>query len=187
LRWELEMELAALFKRFSKPVLYVSHNRDEVYRLCDDIAIMNSGKSEIAADKWTLFKNPVTVQAARLTGCKNIAAAVVKSDARGTLVSVPDWGVELNLDEPRQDIHYVGIRANLIVPASAAKESDIAAAFPFEIVNEIEDTFTSILMVCKKGTDLPPIRWEMRKKDRETLRNVPQELALLKEYMLFLK
>jgi len=187
LRWELEMELAALFRNFPKPVLYVSHNRDEVYRLCDDIAIMNGGKSEIAADKWSLFKNPETVQAARLTGCKNIAPAVARLDAAGTQVSVPGWGIEFNLEKSRQDIHYAGIRANHIVPASAANKEDIAAAFPFEIVSEIEDTFTTILMVRKKGTDLPSIRWEMRKKDREALQNMPQELALLKEYMLFLK
>jgi len=183
LRWELEMELAALFSNFPKPVLYVSHNRDEVYRLCGDIVIINRGKSEIAGDKWALFANPLTVQTARLTGCKNIVAA----RGEGTLVSIPDWGVEFNLAEPRHDIHYAGIRANHIVPASAAREDAIAAAFPFEIVNEIEDTFTVILMVRKRGTQLPPIRWEMRKKDRETLRNVPQELALLREHILFLK
>jgi len=187
LRWELEMELAALFRSFTKPVLYVSHNRDEVYRLCNDIAIINSGKSEIAADKWALFKNPVTVQAARLTGCKNIAAADVKTHAEGTRVSVPDWGIEFNLDEARHDINFAGIRANYIVPASATKEDAIAASFPFEIVDEIEDTFTNILMVRKQGTELPPIRWEMRKKDREALRGIPQELALLKEHILFLK
>jgi len=187
LRWELEMELAALFRNFPKPVLYVSHNRDEVYRLCDDIAIMNNGKCEIAGAKWALFKNPETVQAARLTGCKNIAAAETRAAANGTRVSIPDWGVEFNLAEERQDIQYAGIRANHIIPASAANKDDIAAAFPFEIVNEIEDTFTTILMVRKQGTKLPPIRWEMRKKDREALRNMPQELVLLREYMLFLK
>jgi len=183
LRWELEMELAALFKRFSKPVLYVSHNRDEVYRLCDDITIINGGKNEITGDKWALFNNPVTVQAARLTGCKNIVCANVV----GTNVHVPDWGIEFIIAEARRDIHYVGIRANYIVPASAAQKNEIAAAFPFEIVNEIEDTFTYILMVRKKGTNLPPIRWEMRKNEREALRNMPQELAFLSEYMLFLK
>jgi len=187
LRWELEMELAALFKNFPHPVLYVSHNRDEVYRLCGDIAIINAGKSEITGDKWALFKNPVTVQAARLTGCKNIAAAEVETRANVTRISVPDWGVEFNIGEQRNGIQYAGIRANFIVPVSAARAEDIAASFPFEIVNEIEDTFTNILMVRKQGTDLPPIRWEMRKKDRDALRNVPQELALLKEHILFLK
>jgi molybdate transport system ATP-binding protein len=183
LRWELEMELAALFRGFPQPVLYVSHNRDEVYRLCDDIAIINNGKNEVMGNKWDLFREPLTVQTARLTGCKNIAAAVVQ----GTQVSVPDWGVAFNLAEPRRGIHYAGIRANHLVPASAARPADIAASLSFEIVSEIEDTFTVILMVRKKGTDLPPIRWEMRKKDREALRNVPQELAFLKEHILYLR
>jgi molybdate transport system ATP-binding protein len=187
LRWELELELAALFRNFPKPVLYVSHNRDEVYRLCKDIVIINQGKSEITGDKWALFADPLTVQTARLTGCKNIAAASAQIHGAGTRISVPDWGVEFNLGEPRHDIRYAGIRANYIVPAPSAHKEAIAAAFPFEIVNEIEDTFTVILMVRKRGTDLPPIRWEMRKKDREALRNMPQELALLKEHILFLR
>jgi molybdate transport system ATP-binding protein len=165
----------------------VSHNRDEVYRLCNDIAIINGGKSEITGEKWELFKNPVTVQAARLTGCKNIAPAQTRTDAGGTQISVPDWGVELKIDEERHDINFAGIRANYIVPASAVPQDAVAVSFPFEIVDEIEDTFTSILMVRKTGTELPPIRWEMRKKDREALRESRQELALLKEHILFLK
>jgi len=181
LRWELETELSTLFKSFPNPVLYVSHNRDEVYRLSDNIAVMNCGKNEPIAEKKALFKNPASVQAARLTGCKNIA----KATAKGTQISVPDWGIELDIAQ--SDVQYVGIRANYIVPASAANKADIAAAFPFEIVNEIEDTFTNILMVRKQGTKLPPIRWEMPKKDRAALRNLPQELAFLREHILFLK
>ena len=181
LRWELEMELSALLKSFSNPVLYVSHNRDEVYRLSDNIAVMNCGKNEPISEKKALFKNPASVQAARLTGCKNIAKAI----AKGTRISVPDWGIEL--DMAQSDVQYVGIRANYIVPASAANKPDIAATFPFEIVNEIEDTFTNILMVRKHGTNLPSIRWEMSKKDRAALRNLPQELAFLREHILVLK
>jgi len=182
LRWELEMELASLFKYFPNPVLYVSHNRDEVYRLSDNIAVMNCGKNEPISEKKALFKNPVSVQAARLTGCKNIAKAVIK----GTQISVPDWGVEFDVEQRDVQYKYIGIRANNIVPASAANKPNIAASFPFEIVNEIEDTFTNILMVRKQGTNLPPIRWEMPKKDRAALRNLPQELAFLREHLLFL-
>ncbi|MDR2694105.1 MAG: ATP-binding cassette domain-containing protein [Chitinispirillales bacterium] len=183
LRWELELELAAAFMRFQKPVLYVSHNRDEVYRLCGDIAIIDRGKNEAARDKWELFENPVTVHAARLTGCKNIAAA----EAEGTRVFVSDWGIDFERGEKGGGIRHVGIRANNIVPASAAEAADdIAASFPFEIVNEIEDTFTCILMVRKRGTKLPPIRWEMRKKDRAALREMPQELAFLRKHILLL-
>ncbi len=180
LRWELEMELASLLKSFPNPVLYVSHNRSEAYRLSDNIAVMNCGKNEPISEKKALFKNPASVQAAKLTGCKNIAKAVPK----GTKISVPDWGVEFDIAQ--SDVQYIGIRANYIVPASAANKSDIAAAFAFEIVSEIEDTFTNILMVRKQGTNLPPIRWEMSKKDRAALQNIPQELALLREHLLLL-
>jgi len=182
LRWELELELAAAFRRFAKPVLYVSHNRDEVYRLCGDIAIMNCGRSEASGGKWALFENPQTVQAARLTGCKNIAAA----DVREGRIFVSDWGIEFDSGEARNDIRHVGIRSNNIIPASTAGGEDIAAAFPFEIVSEIEDTFTNIVMVRKQGTDLPAIRWEMRKKERAELRDMPQELALLRKHILLL-
>jgi molybdate transport system ATP-binding protein len=84
-------------------------------------------------------------------------------------------------------LNYVGIRANYLTPASLAKEGDIAAKFPFEIVSEIEDTFTNILMVRKQGTNLPAIRWEMPKKDRAALQEMPQELAFLREHILFLR
>jgi len=182
LRFELEMELSELIKRFNKPVLYVSHNRSEVYRLCDNIVIMDGGKNEPLGDKQTVFKKPATVQAARLTGCKNIAPAIIA----GTRVSVPDWGIEFETSEPLNDIHYAGIRANNIVQKSIAKTSDIAADFEFEIVKEIEDTFTSILMVRKRGTNLPAIRWEMPKKDRAALLH-SKELAFLHEHILLLK
>jgi len=184
LRWELELELSAVFKRFAGPVLYVSHNRDEVYRLCGGITIMNAGKSEASGGKWELFEDPKTVHAARLTGCKNIAAA----DVNGARVVVRDWGIEFDLDEARGDIRHVGIRANHIIPANAAGGGgDIAAVFPFETVSEVEDTFTNILMVRRRGTGLPAIRWEMRKNEREALREMPQELALLRRHILLLK
>jgi molybdate transport system ATP-binding protein len=183
LRWRLELELAALLKQFGKPVLYVSHNRDEVYRLCDNIMIINGGKSEIAGDKRTLFKYPKTVQAARLTGCKNISAANVN----GSRIAVPDWGIEFDRGDAHDDISHIGIRANNIIPASAAKGRDIVAVFPFEILNEFDDTFSSILLVRKSGTDSIPISWEMPSKDRVALRDMPQELALLREYVLFLR
>jgi len=182
LRWELENELASVFQRFDKTVLYVSHNRDEVYRLCDNVVILNNGRAEASGGKWELFKNPITVQAARLTGCKNIAPCT----AQGAKITVPDWGMEF--DANGETAEFVGIRANYLTPACLADKDSIAAAFEFEIVREIEDTFTNILYVRKKGAGLPAaIRWEMPKKTRAALRDMPQELAFLRESLLFLR
>ncbi|MDR1615413.1 MAG: ATP-binding cassette domain-containing protein [Syntrophomonadaceae bacterium] len=181
LRWELENELAAVFARFGKPVLYVSHNRDEVYRLCDNIVILNGGQAEVSGEKWGLFKNPETVEAARLTGCKNIVPCTVNADK----IIVPEWGVAL--DANGETAEFIGIRANYIMSACVVDKSEVAAAFEFEIVHEIESTFTNILYVRKKDTVLPPIRWEMPKKDRAALRALPQKLALMRENLLLLR
>jgi molybdate transport system ATP-binding protein len=184
LRWELEAELAAVFKNFNKPVLYISHNRDEAFRLSGQIAIISAGKNEEAKEKHALFKNPQTLQAARLTGCKNIA----KARLNGNTVTVPDWGLEFDLPHGAAcDLQYIGIRANQIIPASAVKEGEAAVVMPFEIVDEIEDTFKIILMARKKNTNLSAIRWEMPKKDRNALLGGPQELAFLHENILLLK
>jgi molybdate transport system ATP-binding protein len=182
LRWELENELASVFQRFSKTVLYVSHNRDEVYRLCDNVVILNNGLTEANGGKWDVFKKPLTVQSARLTGCKNIAPCTVL----GTKINVPDWGLEF--DANGKTAEFVGIRANYLTPACLADKDTIAAAFEFEIVREIEDTFTNILYVRKKGASLSGvIRWEMPKKARAALRDMPQEIAFLRESLLFLR
>ncbi len=184
LRWELELELASVMKQFAGPVLYVSHNRDEVYRLCDHIVVMNNGRSEVTGQKWEIFKKPLTVGAARLTGCKNITETAVR---HGRLIA-PGWGIEFDCDGVDSGgVQYIGIRANYIIPACRAPEGEIAAAFPFEIISEIEDTFSNILMVRKKGSGLLPLRWEMPKKDRAALRDMPQELAFLREHVLLLR
>ena len=44
LRWQLEQELASTLAAFPGTALFVSHNRDEVYRLCGTVCIMNEGK-----------------------------------------------------------------------------------------------------------------------------------------------
>ena len=46
LRWELEMELTDTLRSFPGGALYVSHNRDEVYRMCDTVCVIDRGRSE---------------------------------------------------------------------------------------------------------------------------------------------
>ncbi|MDR1622945.1 MAG: ATP-binding cassette domain-containing protein, partial [Synergistaceae bacterium] len=46
LRWQLEEELLQILEEFEGTTLYVSHNRDEVFRLCKKVCVMNLGHSE---------------------------------------------------------------------------------------------------------------------------------------------
>ena len=51
LRWQLEGELLQILEEFEGPTLYVSHNRDEVYRLCKKVCVMNLGRSDVERPK----------------------------------------------------------------------------------------------------------------------------------------
>ena len=41
-----------------KPVLFVSHNRDEVYRLCNMVSCIDHGKMEVIEETKEFFHNP---------------------------------------------------------------------------------------------------------------------------------
>jgi ABC-type sulfate/molybdate transport systems, ATPase component len=160
LRWQLEQEVAQILKDFPGTTLFVSHNRDEVYRLCEQVIIVDGGHVDIAGEKWELFHNPRTCACCLLTGCKNVSAARRAGDAA---VYAGDWGLTFYPSGPvPEDLGFLGIRAHQFVPCDTAEPN----AFPFEVVRQTEDTFSYILMVRpvvrEKSTKL--LRWEMDKK-----------------------
>lgn len=114
LRNQIEAELRGMLQDYGGTVLFVSHNRDEVYRLCQRMEVLEQGKVVASGLTEELFRDPRSVAAAQLTGCKNIARAQKIGHQR---VAVPAWGLELDTAVPvPDDLHSVGIRAHLIAP-----------------------------------------------------------------------
>ncbi|SFA77696.1 molybdate transport system ATP-binding protein [Acetitomaculum ruminis DSM 5522] len=110
LKDKLQLELLEYLKEFHGDIIMVSHSRDEIYRFCDKLAIMNEGKIISFGDTKSLFINPKKLEAARLTGCKNISKAVKTGDYS---IKALDWNVELKTQEKVKDsITHVGIRAH---------------------------------------------------------------------------
>ncbi len=92
LRFTMEKELSQMISAFGKTVLLVSHNRDEVYRLADHVAVLSRGRLEDQGTVEEVFARPATVTSARLTGIKNIAPAAVDPDG---FLTVPGWGIRV--------------------------------------------------------------------------------------------
>lgn len=88
----LEREIMDVLDSYDKPVLFVSHDRNEVYRLTDRIAVMENGRIVDVQSKRELFGNPKTLAATLLTGCKNITRLAMADD--GSYQAL-DWGVRL--------------------------------------------------------------------------------------------
>ena len=158
LRWELEQEVLSITRDFGGTTLLVSHNRDEVYRIADSIAVYSHGSIDRVGEKWALFRDPRTAVTARLTGCKNIAAARWTDHH----LEVPEWGLSLSAPAPGRPADCVGLRAHYLQGVKQPGEN----VFRYEVVSSIEDTFSVILMI--RPADAPqaqPIRWELSKAD----------------------
>lgn len=141
LKSQVEAELAVVLQKYSRTTLFVSHSRDEIYRFCDKIAVLADGALEPVRLKAEVFKNPQTLAASRLTGCKNHSRLAV---GRPGKVTALDWGgIELvaSCDLPAP---YAGIRAHDITLAENLCEDN---TYEFEVVRVIEEVFSFVLLV----------------------------------------
>ena len=111
LREGLRLELIHMLDVYNKKVILVSHDRDEIYQMCDYLVLLHMGRVIAHGSTDDLFLYPSSVAAARLTGCKNISRIVKVTDHR---VKALDWkGIELVTDgKVTDDITHIGIRAH---------------------------------------------------------------------------
>ena len=58
---------------FDKPILFVSHNQEEVYRLADRIGSMENGRFSPIREKRAFLQSLRQSGEAKLVGCNNIS------------------------------------------------------------------------------------------------------------------
>ena len=165
LRWEFEMMLSDTLRAFPGGSVYVSHNRDEVYRLCDTVCVVTDGRSEEKLTIPELFSTPSTLAAALISGCKNVSRARVAGEGgtRGATLACDDWGVELQTTLPvPPGVTHAGLRAHYLRvhadPARAASEPNV---IPCAVDRVIDSTFSTIVMLRTPGGAL--LRYECEK------------------------
>ena len=180
LRFQLEQELRGAIRRFGKTVLLVSHNRDEVFRLSDEVAIMHDGRIETTGEKKAVFANPRTRNGAILTGCKNVSPVEATGERRARAV---DWGVELALPASADGVQYVGIRMHDVRLAEAQGEPN---AFLCRVEETIENPFSCTVLLRPEGA-ASPIGWELDKERWRQIRAERLRVCLPPESMLLLK
>ena len=105
LKWQLELELAQILKHYGGAIL-VTHDRGEVFRLSDSVAVLHDGLISTVDSTQELFLNPKTFQAAILTGCK---VSRLRKIADNQFLAV-DWDTILTAPP---DSKFVAIRAPL--------------------------------------------------------------------------
>lgn len=105
-------EMSDTLSRYRGVTLYVTHNLDEAYQLCENIMIISKGLISAIGNKKEIFKKPPSTEAAKLLGYKNISAAnKVSSD----YVEALHWNLCIKLpNNINERITHVGIKENLI-------------------------------------------------------------------------
>lgn len=179
LRFRLEQELRQLLRGFGKPVILVSHDRDEVYRLSDRIAVVHDGHIEAIGGREELFLAPETRNGAVLTGCKNISP-IRKLEKRRVLAL--DWDMELELAGDAGDAAYIGMRMHDIT------HGGVENTFRCRVVEEIENPFSFTVMLRREGSETAvPMGWELEKDAWRALRAETVEISLPPQAILLLK
>jgi molybdate transport system ATP-binding protein len=145
LKWQLELELSDTLKNFGGTAVYVSHSRDEVYRLCSRVCVLDNGRGEGAKPVRQLFVAPQTLAACLISGCKNISRARCRD---GGFVEAADWGVTLRVDGDIPDgTAYVGVRAHYVRPVAEPGENAVLC----RAERVVDDVFSTVVMLSTPG------------------------------------
>lgn len=155
LKQQLELELADTLSAFSGPVVWVSHDRGEVYRNCRRVCVMDRGRTQPSMDTASLFACPVTEAAARLSGCENFLDVLPEGDG----LSVPQWGVTLTCSSFFPAVRRAGIRARQVLPGKPGAVN----AFPCTVDRVVEDMSSTVVLLRPESAlpGAPSLRMEL--------------------------
>src|SRR5882762_2001649 len=76
LREETRLELRALVKRLNLTAVYVTHDQEEAFALCDRIAVMDKGRVHQVGAPRELYEHPRNVVVAKFLGNNNLIRAM---------------------------------------------------------------------------------------------------------------
>lgn len=155
LKQQLELELADTLSAFSGTVVWVSHDRGEVYRNCRRVCVMDRGRTQPSMDTASLFAHPASEAAARLSGCENFLDVLPEGDS----LTVPQWGMTLTCPGVSPSVRRAGIRARRVVPGIPGAVN----AVPCTVDRVVEDVTSTVVLLRPEGAlpEAPPLRMEL--------------------------
>lgn len=155
LKAQLEQELRDTLDAFGGSVVWVTHDRDEVFRNCAKICIVDNGKSQNVVTPRTLFDNPESISAAKLSGCKNVVPIVPD----GENVKIPSWNTSLTCGCETAGTAAIGLRAHHL---SFCAETD-PNALRCAVVRTMDNVFSTVVILRPVNAEpgVPNLRMEL--------------------------
>ena len=85
LREETRSELRELVKRLGLTAVYVTHDQEEAFALCDRISVMMGGRILQTGKPRELYEHPAQISVARFLGRNNLIQAMRLSSSKATV------------------------------------------------------------------------------------------------------
>ena len=130
LRSQLERQLHETLSGYEGVTLLVSHNLEEIYRLCEELVVLDRGSVIAQGPREEIFRWPPNRQVALLTGCKNFSRAQAHESH---CVEAIDWKCTLRVErEVPSATAEVAIRAHHIAvgPGNVGGQASPQNTFP---------------------------------------------------------
>ncbi|OPZ59233.1 MAG: ferric transporter ATP-binding subunit [Deltaproteobacteria bacterium ADurb.Bin510] len=161
--------------------MWVSHDRDEVFRNCDQVCVVEAGCSRPVVTPHELFVNPRTASTAQLSGCHNIVAV----RPAGGAVIVDGWGLKLECARAVEpDVTAIGLRAHHLYFTGEGEPNAMAC----RLVRSLDNVFSTIVILRPEGApaQAPNLSLEIAKEKLPQLQErmfvaiAPENILLLK-------
>lgn len=137
--------------------------------MTDRIAVMEDGQILDVQPKEELFKNPSSLAATLLTGCKNVSMLQAESDGR---YAATDWGMRLAAPFKEGNYKYAAFRAHYFQVVWAMEETNVLEC---HILRVIEDTFSTVVLLCNSnrtgGQTSEVLTYELPKEEWQALKH----------------
>lgn len=89
LREQIEPAFLQALRAYPGTVLYVSHNMEELYRICSTVMVIDQGRVIEQGATRQLFRHPTRVETARLLSCRNLSPIQDGNTCWGVPLAVP--------------------------------------------------------------------------------------------------
>jgi molybdate transport system permease protein len=178
LRGALERQLRETLSGYKGSTLFVSHNLEEAYRVCEDLVVLSNGTVAARGPKEEIFRHPPTMEVARITGCKNFSRARLAPDG---IIEAIGWGCALRVSQEfaKPPVH-VAIRAHhvRVCPANATAPGRSENVFSCWLAAMTETPFRVTLDLRMGQPPAQPndfhIQAEVFKQEWDAFRSTPQ-------------
>ncbi|MDR1821715.1 MAG: ATP-binding cassette domain-containing protein [Oscillospiraceae bacterium] len=146
LRTTIELELLDFLKAYPNPAVFVSHSRDEVAHICENICVLENGHGHGSRPTRDVFRRPETVSAALLSGMRSFSRierlspnTISALDWGGAVLTVPDTFPETS--------DTVGVRSHFVKMSGGGAVNEISA----EVARVIRDVAETTLFLRAQG------------------------------------